>query len=371
LRARYNTGFKENFVTAELSKVFGNLEYKPNESFSGDEVGGLGFFAHGDRLGGSDFIEADYRGVHFSQSDLNVLEVWTETEEDNNGNTREVERTRRVFGGRMMKFNFADAFRGDVQVISRDFSDARLFESSDGWQTVETELAEFGEHFRVFARDPLDAMAALTPQMIEGIYYLEGAVNVPVAFYFRGNSMYAFLATGRDAFEASGKTLLEARKLLQKDIGLVTNVMDTMYFRKQVGGEAPRSGEAGSAAGFRPRRGVSVPAPSLAGNLTRKGKRAASLAAANTGRAVFALYVASAIYTFFKLPDGLVLSTDVTSPDATSAPTLVYLAVLTVFMLPLLSRRMRIGIAWFLTWFPYFALLLFFHYMFVSANIGG
>jgi hypothetical protein len=77
------------------------------------------------------------------------------------------------------------------------------------------------------------------------------------------------------------------------------------------------------------------------------------------------MYLLSAVYTFLKLPDGLALSTGVTGPDAASMPTLVYLAVLTVFMLPLLNRRMRI------TWVPYFAALLFFHYLFVSANIGG
>jgi hypothetical protein len=356
LRARYNASFKKNFVAAELSKVFGNLQYKPNESFSGGEVRGLGFFAHEDGIGGSDFIEADYNGARFSQSDLNVSEIWTETEEDEDGNKREVTRSREVFRGRMMKFDFADAFRGDVQVISGDFGGARLLDSHAGWQSVETELAEFGEHFRVFARDPLDAMAALTPQMIEGIYYVERVVNRPVAFCFRENSMYAFLSTGRDSFEA-GKTLLESRDELTRDIKLVTDFLDTMYLKRQEGG-------AGAPAPQR-RRNMPASAPSLAGDLTRKGKRVGSFAAANIGRAVFGIYLLSAVYTFLKLPDGLVLSTNITNPDATSAPTLPYLAVLTVFMLPALNRRMRI------TWLPYFAALLFFHYMFVSANTGG
>ncbi|GHV36851.1 hypothetical protein FACS1894187_12230 [Synergistales bacterium] len=75
-------------------------------------------------------------------------------------------------------------------------------------------------------------MAALTPQMIEGIYHLKRTLNVPVAFYFRVNSMYAFLLLGQ--------------------------------------------------------------------------------------RAVFALYAVSAVYTLIKLPDGIVLGTDVTSPLAYS-----------------------------------------------------
>jgi hypothetical protein len=357
LKKRYNEGFKRDFVTAELSKVFDNLQYKPNERFSGGEIAGLDLFDHIDRIGGSDLIEASYKGTRFSQSDLTVQEVWTESEEDDNGHTREVERSRDVFRGRVMKFNFADAFRGETRVVSRDFGGARV--PGPEWQSVETELAEFGQRFRVFARDPLDAMAALTPQMIEGIYYLERAVNVPVAFYFKGNSMYAFLTLGHDPFEASvKKTLLEARTQLSRDIKLITDFLDTMYFRRQEGGEI--SGR---------RSEAPVAGPSFAGYLTRRGKWAFSWILANLGRIVFAIYIVSAVYTFIKLPDGIILSTDITSETAVYAPTLGYLAVLTFFvvgfMFPLFKRLFS------LTSIIGTGILLLFHYWFVSANIGG
>ena len=368
-KRRYNDGFKENFVAAELSKVFGNLQYKPGERFSNDEITGLGLFEHIDRIGGSDLIHADYKGVSFRQSDLTVQEVWTETETDDDGHTRTVERSRDVFKGRVMKFDFAAAFRGEVRVISRDFSGARA--PGSGWQSVETELAEFGEHFNVLSPDPVAAMTVLTPQMIEGIYYLERTVNMPVAFHFTDNSMFAFLATGRDAFEASGKTLLEARTQLTRDISLVTGFMETMYFGRQ------ESAGAGGGAPNEPlrRRNISglppMPVPGSVENLTRKGKQAGNLVSGNLGRFIFALYAVSAVYTLIKLPGGIVLSTDITSETAQTAPTLVYLAVLTVFMLPFLSRRMLLTWRARLSFAPYGGLLLLFHYLFVSANIGG
>ena len=68
--------------------------------------------------------------------------------------------------------------------------------------------------------------------MIEGIFFLDKALGVPAAFYFIENTMVAFLATGREAFDASGsKTLLEERELLKRDVALVTGFLDTMYFK--------------------------------------------------------------------------------------------------------------------------------------------
>jgi hypothetical protein len=384
LKRRYNEGFKSNFVAAELSKIFGDLRYKPDECFSRDEILGLGFFSHTDGIGGSDFIEADYKGLRFSQSDLVVEEIWTETVTDSDGNTGEVTRSREVFGGRVMKFDFADSFRGDVQVLSGDFDGARVLDSGAGWQKVETELAEFGERFKIFARDPLDAMAALTPQMIEGIYYLERAVNKPLSFYFRGNSMYAFLSLGHDAFEVGKKTLLEAREQLTGDIKLTTDFLETMYFRRQESGDALPAAEP-----LRQRR--DIPTPSFAGDLRRKAEKAVSFVVSGVGRTVFGLYLASAVYTFARLPDGIVMSSNMASENAVTAPTLVYLTVMTIFvagfMLPFLTRQ-KVSLAnnfegtsilWRLVRFVATrsvnifgtAFLLLFHWLCVSANIGG
>ena len=80
-------------------------------------------------------------------------------------------------------------------------------------------------------RDPLDAMAVLTPQMIEGIFYLKKALNVPTALYFTGNAMFVFMALARETFDVSDKnTLLEDSRLLKRDIALMTGFMDVMYF---------------------------------------------------------------------------------------------------------------------------------------------
>ena len=126
-------------------------------------------------------------------------------------------------------------------VVRRDFSAARLLSNPGSWQRVETELAAFEERFGVFAHDPLDAMRIMTPQMIEGIYFLDQKLDVPLAFRFKNGEMFVFMALTRDAFDVSGeKTLLEERELLEGDISLIMGFLDTMYFR---GGRRPAGGK--------------------------------------------------------------------------------------------------------------------------------
>ena len=241
---RYNANFKENIVKAELSKVFDNLRYEPNGTLSAASIRGLGFFTHDDVIKGNDLIEAEYKGIRFSQCDLNVQEMYTvEVYDKDDDETRTETRYNEVFRGRAMLFGFAEKCGGPVQVIKRNFDEAKATSSRADWQLVETELSEFNEHFEVFARDPLDAMTVLTPQMIEGIFHLHKTLDVPMAFYFAENTMTAFIAMNRDAFDVSVKrTLLEERKALRNDIELVTKFMDTMYFKRQEDGALPEEG---------------------------------------------------------------------------------------------------------------------------------
>ena len=233
IRARYNALFKEHFVAAELAKVFTNLNYSPRERFGNAELESLNFFSHLDYVNGDDLIAAEYKGISFALCDLLVQEEYTVIVTDKDSEEREETRHRDVFRGRAMRFDFADAFRGVVQVVGKSFSGAGVA-SERGWQKVETELAEFNDTFRVFAKNPLDAMSVLTPQMIEGIFYLNKAVPGSLALYYKDHSMHAFLATSRKAFEVSGsKTLLEEKALLQQDIQCITGFLDTMYFKRQ------------------------------------------------------------------------------------------------------------------------------------------
>ncbi|MCL2010736.1 MAG: DUF3137 domain-containing protein [Synergistaceae bacterium] len=311
VKKRYNENFKENFVKVELSKVFDNLQYEPHGKFDAQSINSLDFFKTCDAVSGNDLITAEYKGIRFSQCDQSVLERYTVTVKDGKGRLRTEVRHRNVFKGRAMRFDFADKFRGRVQVVAKDFGGAKVKSSRGAWRTVETELAEFGKHFEVYALDQIDALAVLTPQMIEGIFFLRQALGVAVAFYFIENTMVVFMEIARDTFDTSSKrTLLEERELLKRDIGLVTGFLEVMYFRPQEGGLA--NGSAQRAAIDRAGAAASVAeaiGPSAAEKLVHQVKRAAGKTVGTTLSylpiAVIVIALASVVYGFINLRDSI------------------------------------------------------------------
>jgi hypothetical protein len=355
-KKRYNANFKEHIVKAELSKVLDNLQYEPQGRFDNALISGLDFFKKFDDIRGNDLINADYKGLHFAQCDMGVQERYTATVENKDGSTREEVRWRDIFKGRVMRFDFADKFRGRVQVVAKEFPGTKIKSSRSlgAWQSVETELAEFARYYDVYALDPIDAMAALTPQVIESVFYLKKALDVPIALYFIENTMVVFILTNREAFDVSGKhTLLEERILLQRDIALVTGFMDVMYFKAQ-GAPAAASPE-----NTRSETAAAVAAaigPSKAEKLVRKTTRGVGKTLAFLPIAVIAVFLVSAVYGFLYLPDHIAAGT---SPDAPLVPTIGYMAVAGFFIIiPALSRHI------FFT-----AVAMAIHLLFMSANL--
>jgi hypothetical protein len=381
VKARYNASFKENIVKTELSKVFDNLQYEPRGKFDAASVRGLDFFTHDDVIGGNDLIIAEYKGIRFAQCDLSAQEEYEVTVEDRNGHTRTETRYRDIFRGRAMRFDFAEKFRGKVQVVEKYFEGAKINSTHGEWQAVETELAEFGEHFHVFALDPLDAMAVLTPQMIEGVFYLYKALSDPIALYFIENTMIVFMRTEREAFDVSGKhTLLEEKELLQKDIKLVTDFLETMYFKRQENQTAAASETAGALAENAAAAAIAAAVPGApdgkqpdAGLAAKRAKNAAAYTAKKTLRYAFnftayalcAAYIASAVYALFKLPDGIYAGWsaggETTGP---LIPTIAWVAIAGFFVITPLVFGRRNPMSWVVS-----GVVLLIHFLFLSANM--
>ena len=359
VKKRYNSSFKENIVKAELSKVFDDLHYEPHGNLGFDSTRLLDFFKEIDRIDGNDSIVANYKGLNFSQCDFGVLRKYIVKSQDSDGEISYKERWEDVFRGRAMRFDFAHPFRGSVQVVSRDFEGAKVKSWRGEWQSVETELAEFKNKFDVFAVNPLDAMAVLTPQMIEGIFYLGKALDVPMAFYFIENTLFAFLTTGREAFDVSGKkTLLEEREYLKRDIALVTGFLETMYFKSQ-----KRTGEERIAA----MPGVAAAGPSEAEKAVRRTKRfigkSFKTARSYLPAAIIAVFIVSAVIAIMYLPDGImsgaIYSDGEWKTTGTNMPTIGYIIAMGIFIIISSLKSPLISL-----------FLLTLHLLFLRANIS-
>ena len=326
LQKRYNENFKKTLVAIELGKVFDKLKYEADGVFEPDVLRDLNFFTEYAHMSGNDVIRAEYAGNPFSLGDIRLAVEVTVSSKG-----RRQTRLETVFTGRVMRFDFATPFRGPVQVVGRNFERARVKYASEDWETVETELDAFNEKYEVFARDPLDAMTVLQPQMIEAIFALDAAAGKPQAFYFTGNTMFVFQALNRDAFDTSHKTLQEEKALLQKDIAFITNFLDTLHDRKH------RAEVLEAAAAAATLVGISLTPSSE--SMTRIGnslRTFAKIAGKVAYFAPLAVYLVSICYIAMNFPDEFYLrysSSGEISPEG-FVPTSGYLLIGALFILP-------------------------------------
>lgn len=343
LKSRYNRDFKEKVVRSELEKVFDDLSFQPECGLNTNALSSLGLFPSGNILC-SDLITARYHGLEFSQCDIRVQESSEVVSTTEDGHEERHTVVEDMFQGRAMRFAVASAAKGPVQVIRRDFSVACALSHPGQWQRVETELAAFGERFEIFAHDPKDAMRIMTAQMIEGMYYLDRKLNVPLAFHFENGEMFVFMALTRDAFDVSGKkTLLEEKKLLEEDISLITGFLDTMYFK---GAKKPAEDRESTERAEIPPAPQEASAGEKASSFFLPG-RLARLEAGLQGpmrmlcRFVFYLPFAawgiSVAAALLSLPDGIGISFSITEDSlqfTDSCSTLAYVVVGAFFILP-------------------------------------
>ncbi len=339
LKSRYSLDFKEKLVRTELEKVFDNLSYKPEGDIRNTALLSSAILAPFSTIHCNDLIAASFHGTGFMQCDICIQdrEEAVTTGEDGIQQSREI--VTDVFKGRLMRFEADKSARGPVQVMRYDFSADSLLRKQ--WQRVETELAAFEDRFRVYAEDPLDAMRIMTPQMIEAIYYLDQKLDVPLLFHFENGEMLVFIAQARDAFEVSGgKTLLQEKELLAKDIALVTGFLDTMYFRgRRTESDSEEKAEAAAdkpAAASDNALSAFSPSGTLSGLRSQMHGPMLLICQAAFWLPV-AVWAISVAYAFVCLPDGIALSFSFTGgtaelEDFCSTP--AYCAIGALFVLP-------------------------------------
>ena len=218
---------------------FANTVYEPDKGLSKEEIQGLNFFAHADFYSSDDRIEGEYENLRFSHTDCSLVREETHTDKD-----RDYKVEIDVFRGRVLRFPFGKPFPGDLRIVSRNFAGA-AYESYSmvtvmgkkrvqsaamaGWENVETESFAFNEEYVCFAKDPVAALVILKPQVIAKIFDLRERFKLPLALYFRGDEVFAFLHTGMDTFAVDPRrTLEEEKEKVDWDIKLMVAFLEVM-----------------------------------------------------------------------------------------------------------------------------------------------
>lgn len=231
----FKTKYKEMFVQSNLEGVFDNLNYQPNIGISRDIIKNTQMMQMGNRYHSNDYIEADYNGVHFIQSDVCIQE---ETQDSENRSHTET-----YFRGRWMIFDFNKEFKANVQVVQNGFKHSkrkRFFgKEEEKYKKVEMEDVTFNKEFKIFAQNEHDAFYILTPQMMERIRNIANNIDGYLILCFIDNNLHVGIHTNRDSFEPSMMKEIDPEVEKQKiinDINLITTFvndlsLDTKLFK--------------------------------------------------------------------------------------------------------------------------------------------
>jgi len=219
---RFKTDFKELIARAVLESALDHVDYRPHERFNDETIQASGLFGGG-RLAfsGGDYIIAEHRGRHFTQSDIHVAEEYEVRNSDGNYVTRQ----QTIFGGRLMMFNY-DALSNEPVYVR----DKRVFK---GKGTVETELYAFNERFRVVAGDAAAALRMLRPQVLEGIILAVDRIAHPVSLSFIQGKIFVAIH-GLDSFEADtigNANLTEQRRRVVSETQAILDMVENLYLK--------------------------------------------------------------------------------------------------------------------------------------------
>jgi hypothetical protein len=250
---KQNKIFKETAVREALAKAMTVIKYEPDSTLSSKTVDEANLFSFV-KLKGNDLLEAEYKGHHFSQCDLELIDEFTEYSD--NGHAHKVERT--IFRGRFMVIDYdtlsnepvlvrdryknlterqlmdeANESRGEVKGLGGFIAEKIVSALSPGFkkdEIIHTESAQFNSQFKVLCESPVEAFRILTPQMIAGILDTKERLHTEIDFSFKNDKIYIAWEDKKDALEKDkARNKLSEKQLnrIQNDIREITDFFDS------------------------------------------------------------------------------------------------------------------------------------------------
>ncbi len=248
LSGKANRLFREKYVLSLLTERFENLKYDRNGRFGRELFQELRVMERIYSVDGNDWIEADYKGIHFVSADCRAFQTsLLDGIAAIGGNAALALTDEGCFNGRIFHFRFARSFGNGLQIITPDFMHAVFSRGWPGqsvplgWERVETELYEFNRYFDVYAPAAPAALEILKPQVIEAVALVRRLTTLPLLFCFKNQDLYLFIDCGRDMFDLtnkSGRSSVEEYDKLKADVATVTAFLDTMYLKGTLPGQA-------------------------------------------------------------------------------------------------------------------------------------
>ena len=187
--------YKEMVVGKAYKEAFSGAMYNATTGYTRDfvketELVNLGNIYHSD-----DFVSANYKDVHFTRADVSI--------KNKSGGKNSSVVT--YFEGRWLIIESNKNFKGDVQVISKGFFDAKKKTSSihgvSRRHKVLFENEAFNEAYESYCQDDVEAFYLITPHMMENINRLKEVYQVPIMVAFIDQKVHVLVDTRKNATE--------------------------------------------------------------------------------------------------------------------------------------------------------------------------
>lgn len=226
----YSEKYKEIFVETELKQTFDHLIYRPFDGISETVIKNTDMMKMSDIYESNDYIEADYNGVHFKQSDVSIKQKVKSS-------------TITLFKGRWMIFDFNKEFKTNMQIIHKGFSNSAnpnntIFNRPDlKYETIKVENEKFNDTYIIRTQDEHNTYYILTPHLMEKMLQITSEMGRQMMFCFIDNQLHIAIYTGTDSFENSAFHKLDPQKekeSILKDIALITSFVDELNLDRKI-----------------------------------------------------------------------------------------------------------------------------------------
>lgn len=216
--------YKETFVVEILKQNFENVVYTPDKGYDQNTVKNMGLFSVDASFASEDFLQGSYKGVNFTQADVNLNNV-KGIKSDSKGRT-----VIASLGVRMFAFDYPNKEIRGVKVFSNNLQQRSNFSNGIKLNKVSMEDVQFNNDFDVLAASEHEAFYVLTPNMMERIRKI-CAENGNVAMYIANGKLYLGMNTTRNAFDANIKDSLsfpEEKMKIEKDVQVIKDIIEVM-----------------------------------------------------------------------------------------------------------------------------------------------
>jgi hypothetical protein len=214
----------DNITLAVLREAFPDVKYYYKGHIDRGIIESSRLIPGWEKCTGSDYVEAEYRGVNIRFSDIKL----THEVEDDDG-----KKTVTDFEGQWVMCRMAKTLPAQVWLTEKGRT-LKLFGNS---ADVETENAEFNKKYQIRADDPHTAFYVLTPHFMEYIVQMDERAGGRTYMWFAGDYAHVAIHNKRNLFEdfdASIGGMLKPtsydslRGRFKQDIRYITGIVDEL-----------------------------------------------------------------------------------------------------------------------------------------------